>query len=289
MDDIVKEFLVESCENLDRLDQDFLALERDHGPRERFASIFRTIHTIKGTCGFLGLSKLESVTHVGESVLSKLRDGQIEVTSEIISALLSLVDAVREILGNIERGAGEGEGNYAAIIATLTQINDGASTDARPAAAIAPDAAPAVAKPAECAEDKPQTERHEEPTTGSDAEHVRADSSAKAVPAANNEAGSISGIRVDVTLVDKLMNLVGELVLARNQILQFGATTENATLANSTQRLNLITTELQENVMKTRMQPIGTVWNKFPRIVRDLAKACGKEIRVDMEGQETEL
>src|SRR6201995_1171479 len=107
MDDLVKEFLVESFENIDRLDQDFVALERDHAARERFASIFRTIHTIKGTCGFLGFTKLESVTHVGESLLSKLRDGEKPVTSETISALLSLVDAVRGILSNIERTARE--------------------------------------------------------------------------------------------------------------------------------------------------------------------------------------
>jgi two-component system chemotaxis sensor kinase CheA len=96
-------------------------------------------------------------------------------------------------------------------------------------------------------------------------------------------------IRVDVGLLDKLMNLVGELVLARNQILQFSATQKDPTFLSTTQRLNLITTELQESVMKTRMQPIGNIWNRFPRLVRDLAITCGKEVRLEMEGKETEL
>jgi two-component system chemotaxis sensor kinase CheA len=100
---------------------------------------------------------------------------------------------------------------------------------------------------------------------------------------------SDSNIRVDVGLLDKLMNLVGELVLARNQILQFSTTQQDATFLNTTQRLNLITTELQEGVMKTRMQPIGNIWSKFPRVVRDMARACGKQVHLEMEGKETEL
>ncbi len=98
-----------------------------------------------------------------------------------------------------------------------------------------------------------------------------------------------STIRVDVGLLDKLMNLVGELVLSRNQIMQFAANHEDSTFVATTQHLNLVTGELQEGVMKTRMQPIGNVWNRFPRVVRDLAAACGKQVRVIMEGAETEL
>jgi two-component system, chemotaxis family, sensor kinase CheA len=275
-DDLVKEFLVESSENLDRLDQDFVALEKDTGATDRLASIFRTIHTIKGTCGFLGFSKLESVTHVGESLLSKLRDGELKVNSEIISGLLKLVDSVREILASIETSGAEGNGDYTSLIANLNKLKDegGGSPATETSAAQTPPASPtpdpviaaAATAPAESGE-----KSAEKP-----GEH--------ATPSA---AGS--GIRVDVGLLDKLMNLVGELVLARNQILQFSAATENATLAGSTQRLNLITTELQEGVMKTRMQPIGNVWSKFPRIVRDVAQMCGKKVRVEMEGKETEL
>ena len=102
-------------------------------------------------------------------------------------------------------------------------------------------------------------------------------------------AVSDSTVRVDVTILDKLMNLVGELVLSRNQVMQFAASQEDSTFLATSQRLNLVTAELQEGVMKTRMQPIGNVWNKFPRVVRDLAAACGKQVRVEMEGEETEL
>ena len=289
---IVKEFLVESYENLDRLDQDFLALEKNAADPDRLSSIFRTIHTIKGTCGFLGLHKLEGVTHVGESLLSRLRDGEMTATSEIISGLLAMVDAVREILGSIETTATEGNGDYTKIIENLTRLKD------NPTNGVAPDA-PAVEPPAASAPlaEAPEGDESESPVESATRPQVEMRIvPAKAATAAAPESGkstdspsSNSGIRVDVGLLDRLMNLVGELVLARNQILQFSATLESATLTGSTQRLNLITTELQEGVMKTRMQPIGNVWSKFPRIVRDLSQICGKKIRVEMEGKETEL
>jgi two-component system chemotaxis sensor kinase CheA len=321
LDDLVKEFLVESYENLDRLDQDFLALEKDAADRERLSSIFRTIHTIKGTCGFLGLHKLEGVTHVGESLLSRLRDGEMTATSEIVSGLLAMVDAVREILGSIETTASEGNGDYTKIIENLTRLKENRAAGATPAAPAAP-AAAAVKPPAASGSTQSTATAtttavtttatattatapagtpagHESESPVDSAVHPQAQISAEpakaAVPAApesgksTESSSSNSGIRVDVGLLDRLMNLVGELVLARNQILQFSATVESATLAGSTQRLNLITSELQEGVMKTRMQPIGNVWSKFPRIVRDLSQICGKKIRVEMEGKETEL
>jgi two-component system chemotaxis sensor kinase CheA len=297
-DDLVKEFLVESCENLDRLDQDFVALEKDSTAKDRLASIFRTIHTIKGTCGFLGFSKLESVTHVGESLLSRLRDGELKVNSEIISALLKLVDSVREILASIESASSEGNGDYTALIKDLNRLKDGGGGNAQaPAVAAASNAAPApapVAAPsAPVAQPKPEPvpapEEHAATSPAATAERETGDKSADKSGEHASPNAANSGIRVDVGLLDKLMNLVGELVLARNQILQFSATTENATLAGSTQRLNLITTELQEGVMKTRMQPIGNVWSKFPRVVRDVSQMCGKKVRVEMEGKETEL
>ncbi len=289
LDDLVREFLVESNENLDRLDQDFVALEKDPAARERLASIFRTIHTIKGTCGFLGFSKLESVAHVGESLLSKLRDGELGVTSDIITALLRMVDNVREILASIAEGAGEGNGDYSQTIALLTKLKDGGPATVAPAAPAAhPE--PAVSVAAAPVEEAPKMEHAEDAAHEHDNHPAQAAAKpADGVPAGANAAAAGGGIRVDVGLLDKLMNLVGELVLARNQILQFSAATENATLAGSTQRLNLITSELQEGVMKTRMQPIGNVWSKFPRIVRDLSQMCGKKIRVEMEGKETEL
>ncbi|MGA2233402.1 MAG: chemotaxis protein CheA, partial [Tepidisphaeraceae bacterium] len=292
--DLVKEFLTESEENLDRLDQDFVALEKDPGADSagRLGSIFRTIHTIKGTCGMLGFSKLESVTHVGESLLSKLRDGKLTANSDIINGLLAMVDAVREMLANIAATAAEGTADYTAIIDTLKKLNE----EGGGAPAEDPDALMAAIAAAQAAQNSNTAQEAAVATDAPKVEPAPPESkpAAPANPGAakSNEApaaNSSSGIRVDVGLLDRLMNLVGELVLARNQILQFGATIDNATLTGSTQRLNLITTELQEGVMKTRMQPIGNVWSKFPRIVRDMAQMCGKKVRVEMEGRETEL
>jgi two-component system chemotaxis sensor kinase CheA len=273
MDEVIAEFLVESYENLDQLDRDLITLEDRPDARDVLAGIFRTIHTIKGTCGFLGYSQLESVAHVGENLLSKLRDGELSVTPEIATGLLQLGDAVRAMLASIERSGAEGERDDSALVATLVALHDGTAVEVPAMATIPapeeetiaePGAAPAPA-PAPVAAAAP------EPAEG------------RASPVADTT------IRVDVGLLDDLMNLVGELVLARNQIVQLTADAGDGSLASSAQRLNLITTELQESAMKTRMQPIGNVWSKFPRVVRDLAVTCGKSVRLAMEGEDTEL
>jgi two-component system chemotaxis sensor kinase CheA len=294
-EDLVKEFLAESSENLDRLDQDFVAMEKDPSAKDRMSSIFRTIHTIKGTCGFLGFGKLESVTHVGESLLSRLRDGTMRINTEIITGLLAMVDAVREMLRSIDATGNDGNADYSPLIARLTALLD---------------TTPAAALPCATAEEEAlilSMQDPGQPVAPADTLQMPAAVLPAAFPgAASRGAASltspvektkdveqpnagIAGIRVDVGLLDRLMNLVGELVLARNQILQFSTTQEDPALVGPTQRLNLITTELQEGVMKTRMQPIGNVWGKFPRIVRDVAQSCGKIVRVEMEGRETEL
>jgi two-component system chemotaxis sensor kinase CheA len=262
MDEIVREFLVESSEGLDQLDRNLVALEQKPGDKELLAGIFRCIHTIKGTSGFLGFSKLESVAHVGESLLSDLRDGKKVLTPEITSALLQLVDAVRSMLAAIESTTQDGQDTFPELVALLTRLQKG-------------EAAPAAEAPA-----RTKKARKSGPTAA-------VVEPAPAQPSA--PAASDSNIRVDVGLLDKLMNLVGELVLARNQILQYTASQDDSAFVATSQRLNLITTELQEGVMKTRMQPIGNVWAKFPRVVRDLALARHKQVRIDMEGKETEL
>jgi len=131
-DEIVREFLLESNENLDRLDRELVILEKDPGDRETLSSIFRTIHTIKGTCGFLAFGKLESVAHAGESLLSLLRDGAIGLTPERTTALLSLVDAVRQMLGSIETRGNEGERNDAELVETLKRLQKDDDKTARP-------------------------------------------------------------------------------------------------------------------------------------------------------------
>jgi two-component system chemotaxis sensor kinase CheA len=314
-DDIVREFLVESSENLDLLDRELINLEKDPGNRGTLASIFRTIHTIKGTCGFLGLTKLESVAHVGENLLSKLRDGELALNPEMTTALLAMVDAIRQMLASVEAIGNEGERNDQELIQTLTRLLQGsaaaskaetpAAPTASPAAPIAvapiepvvppPDASPAPrpielpVTPAPVAEAAPKIEARAEHVEHASDHGPAAPSAESAAQSQSRTAASESSIRVDVTLLDKLMNLVGELVLARNQILQFSNATEDAGLLAPSQRLNLITTELQEGVMKTRMQPIGNIWSKFPRTVRDVATMCGKQVRIEMEGKETEL
>jgi two-component system, chemotaxis family, sensor kinase CheA len=380
IDEIVAEFLVESHENLDQLDRDLLALEQNPGSREVLASVFRTIHTIKGTSGFLAFHRLEKLTHVGENLLSRLRDGRIELTEERTTALLKMVDSVRALLRNIEQANTEGDGDDSELIGVLSSLlEDGAapSETAPAAAAPAPEPAPAAeaaqtteaaATPQAGAEDaaKPATARRSskrrasktaapaaQATPGTDPATVTEPAPVTQQPAPPQigevlvEAGATtpdaveiarmeqdlgdkrpigsilvdhgsttpaavetaletqdarrsvvdSSVRVDVELLDSLMRLVGELVLARNQLVsrlddtagQTGDNTKDSSLARSAQRLSLVTSELQEQVMKTRMQPVDAVWSKMPRVVRDLARTCGRHVRLEMEGRETEL
>lgn len=313
-DDIVKDFLVESYENLDRLDRDLVELEKQPSDQEILASIFRTIHTIKGTSGFLAFGKLEAVTHVGENLLARLRDGQLTLSPEITTALLALVDAVRQMLGSIDTAGNEGERNDQELIATLTGL---LQTKAEPIPAPGPAPVKEEAQQNDLPRPVPNigdilisrgavkvsevSEALEQQNAG-DPRHVGEILVEKGAvkpqdvlealnvqQQARGQSASDSTIRVDVSLLDQLMNLVGELVLARNQILQFTNSTEESGLLATSQRLNLLTTELQEGVMKTRMQPIGNIWSKFPRTVRDVALGCGKQVRIEMEGKETEL
>jgi two-component system chemotaxis sensor kinase CheA len=246
----MREFLLESTENLNRLDSEIIELEQRPADKELLASVFRTIHTIKGTCGFLGFPLLERIAHQAESLLSLLRSGEKRLSPRLVAVILECVDAIRKILANLETTGKEGPDQYEALIERLS------------AAVGSPDDGPDIPPPP-----------------------------AETAPAETEKISAVSesAIRVDVGLLDKLMNLVGELVLARNQVLQFTTQKEDGALNATAQRLNLITTELQENVMKTRMQPIGVVWNKLPRLVRDTAHNCGKLVRLDMDGAGTEL
>jgi two-component system, chemotaxis family, sensor kinase CheA len=305
-DEIVKEFVVESYENLDRLDRDLIALEKNPNDREILASVFRTIHTIKGTSGFLAFDKLGAVAHVGENLLGRLRDGQLALDREITTALLAMVDAVRQMLASIESAGVEGDRDDSALIANLTRLQRGSEAPAKTEAPVPLKAAAAAAgaevdahSPAIGKASAPQVEAVKPvvpaPPRETAATTTQSDTG-EAQRAQQPGRGQSSGvsvsdgtIRLDVGLLDQLMNLVGELVLARNQVLQFANSTEDGGLLATSQRLNLITSELQEGVMKTRMQPIGNIWSKLPRTVRDLALACGKRVRVEMEGKETEL
>ncbi|HEX5100509.1 MAG TPA: chemotaxis protein CheW [Polyangiaceae bacterium] len=280
-DEIMREFLLESRDNLSQLDRDFVALEQNPRDHTVLSRIFRCIHTIKGTCGFLNLPALERLTHSGESQLSRLRDGEILLDAHATSTLLAMVDGVRRVLDSLERGAGEGNEDFSPIIAELAKIGQ---TEGSSKAASLP-AAPASS----VASQGPRSQRPPASLRPVPAEPAKAaaETPVEAAPRALNVGDTT--VRVDVALLDRIMNLVGELVLARNQILKFGTKSLDAGLVAASQRLNLLTTELQAGVMKTRMQPIGNVWNRFPRVVRDVASVCGKKVNLEVEGADTEL
>src|SRR5262249_54809517 len=241
--DILAEFLIESHENLEQMERELLVLESEPGSTATIASIFRTIRTIKGTCGFLGFGRLEAVGHAGESLLWVLRDEELEYSSGMANGLLAMVDVIKEHLGAMRRGGKEHPGDNSAVIARLGRLAKGLPDDGPPRAATpaGPPGPPANPRPA---------------TPGA----VPGPPPAAPPPPPPAATAAETSIRVDVALLDRLMNLVGELVLARNQILQFAASQSAATFLATVQRLNLITTDLQEGVMKTRMQPIGNVF-----------------------------
>jgi HPt (histidine-containing phosphotransfer) domain-containing protein len=264
----IREFLVESHENLTRLDQDLVELEKHPHDTDLLGSIFRTIHTIKGACGFLAFSVLEAITHQAETLLSQLRDGRRELNPALVSLILETVDATRKVLAAIETSGKEGSEGFEdlterlRLAAQLTGGEEPESTSEPNGAGTPPIsvAEPMVEKTATKLRDGP-TEKEED--------RGKKKEGGKEEDVTRSSAAVDANIRVGVGLLDKLMDLVGELVLTRNQILQFNIEREDPALNATSQRLNLITTELQEGVMKTRMQPIGVVWNKLPRVVRD--------------------
>lgn len=347
-EETIREFLVECHENLSRLDQDMVELEKRPQDTQLLAAIFRTMHTLKGTAGFLAFSNLEKLAHQAENLLSQLRDGKRQLNSDLVSLILETVDSVRKILSNIEATGKEGAFEAGSLVerlraaAVLEPVS--VAVAAAPVAVTSPSlppqevpqasvrsvapppevppAAPIATEPAEApkapkaakkpnAEPKPKAPKKvaavaapasvstepaepavEDPAPLVVAEKPRSKAEDKAKAEEEDRAKSAaadSNIRVGVGLLDKLMDLVGELVLTRNQILQYNAQRDDATLNATSQRLNLITSELQEGVMKTRMQPIGVVWNSLPRVVRDMAVALGKQIEIKMEGAGTEL
>ena len=276
----IREFLVESHENLSRLDQDLVELEKHPQDADLLGSIFRTIHTIKGACGFLAFSVLEAITHQAETLLSQLRSGQRELTPALVSLILETVDATRKVLAAIESSGKEGPQRFADLTERLRVAAELPVVAGDQPAPIAVAESP-VGK---SSSDPPEGGRREE--GGERRDRRKGD---RRDDGTRPSAAADSNIRVGVDMLDKLMDLVGELVLTRNQILQFNLEREDPALNATSQRLNLITTELQAGVIKTRMQPIGVVWNMLPRVVRDMSLSLGKQMYLRMEGAETEL
>ena len=268
MDDLLSDFLTETHEGLSAVDEALLRLERAPDDAPTLAEVFRQVHTIKGTCGFLGLSRLEKVAHAGETILGLYRDGSLKVTPEGITLIFAAVDAIRKIVVGLEQNGQEPDGDDAAVIAALDAAARGESV-ALPSAPQAKAEAQVEAAPAAA-----PAPRAPEAVT----EAVQTES-----------ATAQQTIRVSVEVLEDLMTLVSELVLTRNQLMQLARVSSDSQISVPLQRLSHITSELQEGVMKTRMQPIGNAWAKLPRLVRDLANELGKKIDLEMRGADTEL
>jgi two-component system chemotaxis sensor kinase CheA len=281
MDDLLADFLTETHEGLTALDSALLRLERTPDDQPTLSEVFRLVHTIKGTCGFLGLARLEAVAHAAENVLGRYRDGSLPVTPAGISLILSSLDRIKAIVAGLESTGAEPAGDDAPLIEALN-----AAAEGRAIAAAAPAAAPQAEVPAPAAAPAAAMPVAEAPA-------APAPAAAPEAPAAAAEAtGGIAApqtIRVAVDVLEDLMTLVSELVLTRNQLLQLARGHHSDAFAVPLQRLSHITSDLQEGVMKTRMQPIGNAWSKLPRLVRDLSIELGKKIELDMRGAQTEL
>lgn len=304
MDDLIVEFLTETNESLQELDTDLITLEQNPNDKNLISKIFRLMHTIKGTCGFLGLPRLETVAHRAENVMGRFRDGNLEVTPDYVSLILESLDRVRFLLGHIEANSTEPEGSDADLIEKLDAVYEGRDAfqsgqsgntpapqdiktdetavelemptfdDVR---TMVPAAAPAsAAQPAE-----PETITAPAAPSKDPKESKEKESAESAI--ANQS------LRVNVDVLENLMTMVSELVLTRNQLLQIARSDKDSGFVTPLQRLNHVVSDLQEGVMKTRMQPIGNAWAKLPRIIRDLSMELGKKIDLVMVGQDTEL
>jgi two-component system, chemotaxis family, sensor kinase CheA len=338
MDDLLREFLTETNESLDTVDNQLVRFEQDPSDAKILDNIFRLVHTIKGTCGFLGLPRLEALAHAGETLMGKFRDG-MPVKAEAVTLILSSIDRIKEILAGLEATETEPEGTDEDLIEKLHEMAEGshhaeaeAPVEAVPemiAPPVQPDAMPEVAKgvlvdqvlerplrPGEVSLDdlerafrETETEAAPAPAPKSAPAPVAkqpepeiakpAAKEAKPKPARKaavadpdvQEADKIANqsIRVNVDTLEHLMTMVSELVLTRNQLLEISRRNEDTEFKVPLQRLSNVTAELQEGVMKTRMQPIGNAWQKLPRIVRDLSGELGKQIELEMHGADTEL
>jgi two-component system, chemotaxis family, sensor kinase CheA len=305
MDDLLSEFLTETAEGLGTLDIELVRLEQNPNDPALLGNIFRMVHTIKGTCGFLSLPRLEAVAHASENVLGRIRDGELAVTPIAISLILSSLDRIKMLLAALEATEAEPDGNDAELIEQLNALAEGrlaanAAVEvappppivaAPPPPIVAAPPPPQIEVPAARIEAPPPAVTEASPPAKTEAVPVRAQAAApvEAATELKESAVAASNIRVNVDLLENLMTMVSELVLTRNQLMQILRSQKDSEFAASLQRLSHVTTELQEGVMKTRMQPIGNAWAKLPRLVRDLSLELGKKIDLQMKGAETEL
>ncbi len=319
MDDLLREFLTESAEHLDTVDTELVRFEQDPNNETILRNIFRLVHTIKGTCGFLGLPRLEALAHAAETLMGRFRDG-MPVSSASVTLILSTLDRLKAILADLEATGSEPAGADSDLIEALEHMAEvGGAPEPAPApvvpeivlpepvsrelkpgevslddleaaflAAPGPDEASyAMPEPAPAPVAVVPPKAEPAPAQPPKAEH-KPDTPVGAAEGDPNH-NKVQTIRVNVDTLEHLMTMVSELVLTRNQLLEIARRHEDSAYKVPLQRLSHVTAELQEGVMKTRMQPIGNAWQKLPRVVRDLSAELGKQIELVMQGAETEL
>ncbi len=285
MDDLLTEFLGETSESLSLLDSELVRLEQNPEDPSLLRSIFRIVHTIKGTCGFLGLPRLERLAHASENVLGSVRDGVLTVTPEAVTLILTALDRIKSILNALAETKAEPQGTDDDLIVRLGDLLP--NSDGAPASAEI-DAVEAAMTPVEAASPPPAPPAVSTPKSEAPAPAPAAVATATPERVAETDLGAQT-IRVNVNMLEDLMTTVSELVLTRNQLMQTLRMQKDTTFAAPLQRLSQVTTELQEGVMRTRMQPISNAWAKLPRLVRDLSHELGKKLELRMLGAETEL
>lgn len=295
MDELVADFISEASESLLNLDNEIVELESNPENDELLGKIFRVMHTIKGTCGFLGLDKLASVAHAGENILDQMRSKKIPIRSENISIILESIDTIKEIVSYIQANEKEPETDYSNLV---NKINSSINGETSSPSEEKKEASSTTENP-----DKEKQEETQAPTSNLEATKVEEKQSAShEEPIKKEEATQPSvtsnstqenednqTVRVKIKRLEELMQTVSELVLNRNQLLQLDRNIRNNKLSSSLKDLDSLTTSLQEIVMQTRMQPISNAWIKMPRLVRDLSRDLNKKIKLVMIGQETEL
>jgi two-component system chemotaxis sensor kinase CheA len=319
MDDLLREFLTETSESLDTVDNQLVRFEQDPNNAKILDNVFRLVHTIKGTCGFLGLPRLEALAHAGETLMGKFRDG-MPVTAEAVTLILSSIDRIKEILAGLEATEAEPEGTDQDLIVKLQQMVERGmqdlpetATSAEPVQSKTFQELPGAQtlgrplRPGEVSLDElerafretatevaPAPAKQARPTRDPHASAAKDANRSAKKPPTDPELGEADrvanqSIRVNVDTLEHLMTMVSELVLTRNQLLEISRRNEDTEFKVPLQRLSNVTAELQEGVMKTRMQPIGNAWQKLPRIIRDLSSELGKQIELEMHGADTEL
>jgi two-component system, chemotaxis family, sensor kinase CheA len=302
--ELLEGFLAETTELLEKLDDDLVVLEKSSDDADLLNRIFRSIHTVKGASSFLGFDLLVKVTHKTEDVLNRLRKGELHVTPEIMDVILEATDLVKLLVSDIKAGdiqEREIDGTIAKLLPLLSENAAAAQTqpEAAPAAPcenpvppVSESVAPPVINPPQEVPQAPQQK------SAGDVVIKKTPPSPKPADGKGEDLSDNTTVRVDIKRLDDLMNQVGELVLERNRMIQINQNLQqvdgdkidfNEEFGKLTKRMNFVTSELQMQVLKMRMLPVEKVFKKFPRIVRSMARDLGKEVDLQIFGEETEL